>query len=174
MTTEQLKEILEAHEKWLNDEEGGKKADLHGANLHGANLCDADLHSADLRSADLRDADLCGANLCGADLHSANLCGADLRDADLCGANLRDADLHSANLRSADLRSANLDFSCLPLWCGSLAADFDDRQIIQLIYHAVKAGLSSKNTSNEVKEELSKLKALANKFHRVNECGIID
>ena len=109
MTTEQLKEILEAHEKWLNGKEGGEKANL--------------------RNADLRDADLCG---------------------------------------------ADLDFSCLPLRCGSLAADFDDRQIIQLIYHAVKAGLSSKNTSNEVKEELSKLKALANKLHRVNECGIID
>ena len=144
MTTEQLKEILEAHEKWLNDEEGGEKADLCNANL--------------------RDADLCGANLCGADL-----CGADLRYA-----NLRNANLRNANLRSADLCGADLDFSCLPLWCGSLAADFDDRQIIQLIYHVVKAGLSSKNTSNEVKEELSKLKALANKFHRVNECGIID
>ena len=124
MNTEQLEKILEAHEKWLNDEEGGEKANLRDA---------------------------------------------DLRNANLCGANLRNADL-----RYADLRGANLDYSCLPLWCGSLAADFDDRQIIQLIYHAVKAGLSSKNTSNEVKEELSKLKALANKFHRVNECGIID
>ena len=134
MTNEQLKEILEAHEKWLNGEEGGKKANLRYADLRGANLCNADLRYADLR-----------------------------------GANLYNADLRYANLRNADL-----DFSCLPLWCGSLAADFDDRQIIQLIYHAVKAGLSSKNTSNEVKEELSKLKALANKFHRVNECGIID
>ena len=149
MTNEQLKEILEAHEKWLNGEEGGKKADLRNANLRSADLCGADLRDADLRNA--------------------GLYGADLR-----GADLRDADLHYANLRNADLRGANLDFSCLPLWCGSLAADFDDRQIIQLIYHAVKAGLSSKNTSNEVKEELSKLKALANKFHRVNECGIID
>lgn len=149
MTTEQLKEILEAHKKWLNGKEGGKKADL--------------------RDADLRDAGLRNANLCGADL-----CGADLCDADLCYADLRYADLHNADLCGADLRGADLDFSCLPLWCGSLAANFDDRQIIQLIYHAVKAGLSSKNTSNEVKEELSKLKALANKFHRVNECGIID
>lgn len=139
MTTEQLKEILEAHEKWLNGKEGGEKANLCNANLRGA-----DLRYAKLCNADLLDADLCGANLCG------------------------------ANLRGADLRGANLDFSCLPLWCGSLTANFDDRLIIQLIYHAVKAGLSSKNTSNEVKEELSKLKALANKFHRVNECGIID
>ena len=154
MTTEQLKEILEAHEKWLNGEEGGEKA----------NLRDADLRYANLRYANLRNADLYGADLYGADLRGANL----------RGANLRNADLRYADLRGADLRGANLDFSSLPLWCGSLSANFDDRLIIQLIYHAVKAGLSSKNTSNEVKEELSKLKALANKFHRVNECGIID
>ena len=149
MTNEQLEKILEAHEKWLNDEEGGEKANLRDADLYGADLRSADLRYADLRYANLRDADLCDADLRGADLRNANLCGADLYGADL-------------------------DFSCLPLWRGSLAANFDDRQIIQLIYHAVKAGLSSKNTSNEVKEELSKLKALANKFHRVNECGIID
>ena len=154
MTTEQLKEILEAHKKWFNNEEGGEKA----------NLRDADLRGADLRGANLRGADLCGADLRDADLRDANL-----RDANLRGAYLCDANLCGANLYDADL-----DFSCLPLWCGSLSANFDDSQIIQLIYHAVKAGLSSKNTSNEVKEELSKLKALANKFHRVNECGIID
>lgn len=28
-----LREILECHKKWINDEPGGKKADLRGANL---------------------------------------------------------------------------------------------------------------------------------------------
>ena len=78
-----------------------------------------------------------------------------------------------ANLRGANLRGANLDFSCLPLWCGSLNAEFDDKQIIQIVYHAVKSGINSKNTSDEVKNELSKLIGLANKFHRVQECGTI-
>ena len=79
-----------------------------------------------------------------------------------------------ANLRGADLRGANLDYSCLPLWCGSLSAHFDDIQIIQIVYHAVKAGLNSKNVSREVKAELSKMIGLANKFHRVKECGRIE
>lgn len=83
------------------------------------------------------------------------------------------ADLRRADLRRADLYDADLDFSCLPLWCGSLSAHFDDRQIIQLIYHTVKSGLDSKNTSEEVKNELTKLIDLANRFHRVNECGRI-
>lgn len=43
MTKEELKEILDSHKKWLNDEPDGKKADLRGADLCGANLHGADL-----------------------------------------------------------------------------------------------------------------------------------
>jgi len=78
-----------------------------------------------------------------------------------------------ASLSHADLRGADLDYSCLPLWCGSLEAHFDDRQLVQIAYHLVKSGLQSKNASEETKTELSKLIDFANKFHRVNECGEI-
>ncbi len=126
MDNEKLKEILERHRKWLNDEDGGERAnlrgaDLPGADLRGADLCGANLRGADLRGADLREANLreaylCGAYLCGADLREANLRGADLRGADLCGANLRGADLREANLREANLREAkNIPF--IPLAC---------------------------------------------------------
>lgn len=114
MEQEKLQEILEKHKKWLNNEEGGERADLRGANLRGADLCEA------------------------------------------------------------DLRGANLDFSCLPLWCGSLRAHFDDRQLKQIAYHLVKSGLQSKNASDETKAELSKLIDFANEFHRVEECGEIE
>ena len=117
---------------------------------------------------DLSNEDLRGADLSGADLSDANLSGVDLSHADLRGASLRYADLRGANLRDA-----NLDYSCLPLWCGSLEAHFDDRQLVQIAYHLVKAGLQSKNASEETKKELSKLIDFANKFHRVNECGEI-
>ena len=53
-----LKEILEKHNKWVHDEEGGERA-----NLRNADLCGANLRNADLRGANLRNADLCGANL---------------------------------------------------------------------------------------------------------------
>ena len=108
------------------------------------------------------------ASLIRADLRDASLRGADLRDA-----SLRDADLRGADLRDADLRGADLDYSCLPLWCGSLEAHFDDRQLVQIAYHLIKAGLQSKNASEETKKELSKLIDFANKFHRVDECGEI-
>ena len=86
MTNEELKKIIEKHEKWLKREDGGERANLYGANLRGANLC----------GANLCDANLCGANLCGANLRGADLYGANLCDANLCGANLCDANLYGA------------------------------------------------------------------------------
>ncbi len=86
MDNEKLKETLERHRKWLDDEDGGERADLREANLCVADLREANLRGADLRGADLRGADLRGANLRGADLYGANL-----RVADLRGANLREA-----------------------------------------------------------------------------------
>lgn len=73
MTQEELNVVLEKHRKWLNDEDGGERADLRyadlrDANLRSANLSDADLSSANLRVAYLSDANLSGANLSGADL----------------------------------------------------------------------------------------------------------
>ena len=183
MNANELKKILELHAKWLNGEEGGKRANLchahlGGADLRGANLCHAHLGGADLCGAnlgwaDLSRADLSHADLCHADLCHANLCHAHLGGADLCGANLRWADLSHADLSGADLRGANLDYSCLPLWCGSLSVNFDDRQLKQMAYHLVNAGLQSKNASEETKTELRKLIPFANGFHRAEECGII-
>lgn len=47
-TLEQLKDILERHAKWLRDEDGGKRANLSGADLSGAYLSSANLSSANL------------------------------------------------------------------------------------------------------------------------------
>ena len=78
-----LNEILEKHLKWLNDENGGERANLSGADLSGANLRGANLSRANLSRANLYIANLSGANLSG-----ANLSGADLRGADLRGAKI--------------------------------------------------------------------------------------
>ena len=81
MTPEKLAEILAEHKLWLNDEEGGVRANLSKANLSGA-----DLSWADLSGADFSKADLSGANLSWADLSGANLSGANLSGANLSGA----------------------------------------------------------------------------------------
>ncbi|MFA7100687.1 MAG: pentapeptide repeat-containing protein [Bacilli bacterium] len=120
------------------------KTNLRYANLSYANLSYADLSYADLRYANLR---------------YANLSYADLRYADLRYANLR-----SANLSSADLSSANLDFSCWPLWCGSISAKLDIKQKRQLLYHLL-AVAPEYRTKTLIKE--------ANKFHRIGEVPVL-
>ena len=193
ITQEELQVILKKHKLWLDNDPEGERADLSRANLSWANLSRADLSLANLSWANLSRADLSWANLSwanlsGADLSRANLSRADLSGADLSGADLSWANLLRANLSGADLSRANLlranlsranlswadlDYSCLPLWCGSLSANFDDKQLIQIAYHLVKAGLNSTNASEETKTELKKLVDFANKFHRVDGCGAI-
>ena len=87
--------------------------------------------------------------------------------ANLSGANIRDADL-----RGADLRGADLDYSCLTLWCGSLAANMDDRQVKQLLYHTLSIVKHSNNVSAILKEQLLTEQNLriAKEFHRAEEC----
>ena len=99
MDSEKLKEILENHKHWLNED------------------CDGwqDMR-ANLYRADLRWANLSGANLSGADLRWANLYGADLREANLYGANLRGANFRGANLSGAN----NVPF--IPLACPDTGA----------------------------------------------------
>ena len=108
MEASKLKEILEKHKMWLNDKEGGEKANLSGADLRGADLSGADLIGADLRGANLSGADLSGVNLSGADLRRADLRGANLIGASLSGADLREADLRRADLKGASLIGASL------------------------------------------------------------------
>ena len=91
LTKEEI-EVLQRHAKWLKNEEGGERADLHEADLRGA-----DLHEANLRWADLHEANLYEANLYEADLRWANLREANLREADLRGADLYGANLYGAN-----------------------------------------------------------------------------
>ena len=84
------------------------------------------------------------ANLRGAELERADLRGANLERADLRWANLR-----GANLRGADLRGANLDFSCLPLWCGSFKMKVDDNILEQLLTHIRRLDVSGCSTANK-------------------------
>ena len=81
-TDSELKDILNKHLKWLNDEDG-VCANLSGADLTGADLTGANLSGANLSGAYLTGANLSGANLSGAYLTGANLTGACLIDANL-------------------------------------------------------------------------------------------
>ena len=125
MNETELKNVLEQHTMWLEDNETGQRADLSGANLCGAKLSGVNLRGANLRCANLSDANLSGADLCGADLSCA-----DLRYANLCG-----ADLSGADLRCANLRDANIDYSSWGLSCKTKDVTVDRRIAAQLSAH---------------------------------------
>lgn len=105
-----------------------------------------------------------------ANLRRANLREADLREANLGEANLWRADLGEANLKGANLKGANLDYSCWPLWCGSLGVRVCKRIAAQLAYHFCRLVCDDP----EVIAAQNALIPLANQFHRVDECGKIE
>ena len=73
ISKEELNEILQKHKMWLNNDKGGERADLRGADLRSIHLRGTDLRFADLRGTDLKNADLRGTDLRGADLKFADL-----------------------------------------------------------------------------------------------------
>ena len=115
MTSEEIKKVLDLHKKWLNNEDGGERANLRWADLSCVNLSGAKLSRADMRETTLR--------------------LADLRGADLRETTLRLADLRGVNLTRADLRGADLDLSCFPLWCGGSKFKCDTKLVYQLLAH---------------------------------------
>ena len=108
MTKDQLQEILRKHALWLEDKEGGERANLFKADLSKANLSEANLFKAYLSKADLSRANLSKANLSEADLSKACLGEAYLREANLFKAYLGEAYLSKANLSEANLSEADL------------------------------------------------------------------
>ena len=105
MEEKQLKKILELHQKWINKEPGGKRANLW-----------------------------------------------------------------EANLRGADLREADLDYSCWPLWCGSLDVRVCKRIAAQLAYHFCRLDCDDQ----EVIAAQNAIIPLANQFHRADDCGKLE
>lgn len=113
-----IKEKLELHKKWLNNDAEGVRFKLYDADLSYAKLSGADLRYADLSYAklsgaaligiDLRDAKLSYAKLSGTNLSGANLSGAALIGADLSYADLSYADLSYASLQAATLTGTDL------------------------------------------------------------------
>ena len=85
------------------------------------------------------------------------------------------ADLTDANLTYADLTDADLDYSAWPLWCKSLNVKIDKRLAAQLMYHTMRAMQSCKDDASVAAVLASpECVALANQFHRVNECGRLE
>ncbi len=89
MSPEEIKEILDKHQLWLHDKEGGERADLSYCNLSGCDLSGSNLRYCNLRYCNLRGCNLRGCNLSGSNLRGSNLSGSNLRGCNLSGCDLR-------------------------------------------------------------------------------------
>jgi hypothetical protein len=73
-----------------------------------------------------------------------------------------------ADLRGADLSGADLDFSCLPLWCGSKGMIVDKRLFAQFAAHLCAMIC----TDEEVIYHQFILQDIASQSHRAKDLGI--
>lgn len=72
--------------------------------------------------------------------------------------------------KRADIRGADLDYSCWPLWCGSLDVKVDRRIAAQLAYHFCRLDCDDPDYI----EARNAIVNFANEFHRVEECGWLE
>ena len=78
------------------------------------------------------------------------------------------ADLQGADLREAYLRGADLDYSCLPLWCGSKGIKVDKRIYAQILAHLCALDVDDKDCKKHQQRSLG----LAKQSHRAEELGL--
>ena len=126
MTQNELNEIIEKHQHYLNRDIDGwenMRADLSHQDLSGLNLPRKDLRYIRCNETILNGVNFYHADLRGADLSYANLIDADLRNADLRKANFRHTDLSGADFYRADLSGVDLSYANLyrtDLWHAEL------------------------------------------------------
>ena len=72
--------------------------------------------------------------------------------------------------KCADLQGADLDYSCWPLWCGSLDVKVDRQITAQLAYHFCRLDCDD----TEYIKARNAILDFANTFHRVGECGKLE
>ena len=103
-----MKDILEQHALWLEDNTKGKRADLRNIDLTYSKL-----RNMDLRYVDLRNVKLMNVDLSFSDLRGANLRGADVRGSKMTGVNLVYAYLDGI-IGLPSVRVSNYQMTLLP------------------------------------------------------------
>ena len=116
--------------------------------------CEADNMGIAVKLAISAKIDLSWANLSGANLSRANLSGADLSGADLSG---------------ADLSGANLDFTAIPMHCGTLkGVKVDFNLVCQMLLHVFALECEDKRFI-AVKKVIDEFAKLSTKWHYYEE-----
>ena len=113
ISDEELRKVLNLHEKWLKDEEDGVRADLGWTDLSNRDLSHVNLSFANLDYAILENSDLSysiftGTNFSYAKLKNSDLSVATFNYANFFGADLDNNNLNYSNFNCAIFNDANL------------------------------------------------------------------
>lgn len=114
MTGEELKNILDLHEKWLNGEPDGVQAELRDVNLSGIYLADKNLSKAFLCHVILKGSILDNTNLkhtrlLYVNLEHSSLRNTNLESAMLCKVNFSDSNIGGANFCNSVLENVSFE-----------------------------------------------------------------
>jgi uncharacterized protein YjbI with pentapeptide repeats len=139
-----------------------ERSSFRGANLTSSTFKECNCSFADFGDANLTRANCSGSNFCMANLRCTNLYRTIFRNGNLNSVDLNDAETFLTDFREADLTNANLDFSSLPLWCGSFDMKVDAKIMRQIAYHFCRL----KCDDRESIDMQNALLDFANKFHR--------
>ena len=159
-------------------------AEMNGAKMNGAKMNYAKMNYAEMNYAKMNGAKMNGAKMNGAKMNYANMNYASLNNAKMNYANMNGAEMNGADMNGAEMNYAEmngaemndettLDFSTgLSFKCSSFGIKASLRLAAQLLYHFERINFTACPEAEEIKN-LPQVKALANKFHRVQECGKI-
>ena len=166
ISKEKLKTVVELHKVWRKDNKEGKRLVLIGY----------DLSYRDLNDSDLSYCDLSHSCLSHCDMYHCDLSHSCLSDCNMSHSDLSHSDLSDCNMTGCNMDGCNMDSSGVNLSCTDLGIHLDDRLIIQRLYHTLFNAQYSKNVSLDLKTALltPELVEVANRFHRVAECGEIE
>ena len=133
-----------------------------------------DFSFASLNNAKMNYANMNGAKMNNAKMNYANMNGAKMNSAKMNGAEMNYAKMNGAEMNGAEMNDeTTLDFSTgLSFKCSSFGIKASLRLAAQLLYHFERINFTACPEAEEIKN-LPQVKALANKFHRVQECGKI-
>lgn len=189
ITQNEFNEMIEKHQKWLKDEEGGVKLHLVNEKIKDVFVINADLTKAVFSSSsleccyfknctfkqvqfdttDIVHSTMIYCNFEGSYFDGAKGFGSDFAFSDFTNAMLTSTKFFATDFEDAILKGACLDYSAFQLRCTSFGMIVDQRLPFQLAYHICRM-----KSDDPAVQELQKLiKPFANKSHLVLMCGEI-
>ncbi|MBA4123995.1 MAG: pentapeptide repeat-containing protein [Acidobacteria bacterium] len=107
MTQEELDNLLNEHQKWLEDRSKGKKLELRNLNLKSFHLADRKLYLIVLENIDLSQSNCSKTSFSSGHLRNIKFCGANLDNSDFSDVDMEDIDFSNSKMKEIQIHSLN-------------------------------------------------------------------